>query len=93
MRRIQLCTLAALGILLMTAANAQHVPQNPYRSSVEAPKWAQLMYSESPDKEIVPAAFESLYVDFATNHGTQCYTHWMRNAELSAPEVTHSKNA
>lgn len=87
--------LAALGILLMTAANAQHVPQTAYRPSAEAPEWVQLMYSESPDPATVRAAYESYYAthDFVKNRDTQFYKRWMRNAELPAPEVTHSINA
>ena len=91
MRRIQLCTFA-LGILLMTAANAQHVPQTAYRPSAEAPAWVQLMYSGEASHEAVRAAYEAYYVDhtFVKNRDTQFYKRWMRNAELPAPEVTHA---
>lgn len=86
MRRTQLCTFA-LGILFMTAANAQHVPQTAYRPSVESPEWVQLMYSGSADPGTVRAAYEAYYSahDFVKNRDTQYYKRWMRNAALSAP--------
>ena len=91
MRRIQLFTLAALGILLSTAANAQHVPQTAYRPSTEAPAWVQLMYSGEASHEAVRSAYEAYYADhtFVKNRDTQFYKRWMRNAELPAPAVSH----
>ncbi|MGB1944890.1 MAG: hypothetical protein ACPHM0_04305 [Flavobacteriales bacterium] len=90
MRRIQLC-MFALGILLITAANAQHVPQTAYRPSAEAPAWVQLMYSGEASHEAVRSAYEAYYADhaFVKNRDTQFYKRWMRNAELPAPAVSH----
>ena len=82
MRRIHLFTLVALGILLMTAANAQHVPQTTYRPSAESPEWVQLMYSGEASHEAVRSAYESYYTDhaFVKSCDTQFYNRWMRNA-------------
>ena len=92
MRRIHLFTLVALGILLMTAANAQHVPQTTYRPSAESPEWVQLMYSGEASHEAVRSAYESYYTDhaFVKSRDTQFYKRWMRNAELPAPAVSHA---
>ena len=94
MRRIELCTFA-LGILIMTVANGQHVPQTAYRPSVESPEWVLLMYSESADPGTVRAAYEAYYSthDFVKNRDTQFYRRWMRNAELPAPAVSHAYTA
>ena len=76
----------------MVTAWAQFVPQTPYRPSVDAPYWVQMMYGGEASHEDVRNAYELHYVShpFEKNRDTQFYKRWMRNAELPAPVVSHA---
>lgn len=92
MFRIQLFTGLVFGLVLSFAAQAQHVPQTSYIPGVNAPEWVRMMYTENADHAAVRAEFELHYRDvpFEKNRHTQFYKRWMRNQEITAPQVTRN---
>jgi len=80
MPKIYLPILLLLTFLCTTLVRAQQMPKPSSVEIATLPNWAQLMYSEQPNVQMVQNAYQDYYRNqpFVKNYHTQYYKRWIR---------------